>query len=106
MIGRLVWLSRRQLLQQQRDREFEHLQTRPEIRAGIVWGCAKWRKCGDRVIETPPYGDDPPYGRCGGHGLRMDTKVVESRVFGSDGNGAGMTPAGKDKIRSEEGTRP
>ena len=82
MIGRLVWLSRRQLLQQARDREFEHLRTRPEIRAGIVWGCARWRKCGDRVIETPPYGDDPPYGRCGDHGLRMDTRVVESRVFG------------------------
>lgn len=67
--------------QQVQAREFEHLQHAPVTFPGIVWGCAKWRKCGERLIETPPYAEEPPFGRCEAHGLRMDTVIVERRVL-------------------------
>jgi hypothetical protein len=80
----MVRLSRGARLQQARDREFANLEKPAEAFPGRVWGCARWRKCDMRVIETPPYGDEAPAGTCANHGLAVDTKIVERRFLGGE----------------------
>jgi len=73
-----------------RSAEFGLLQKPPEPFDGRVWGCARWAKgCADRIVETPPYDDATPSGRCGTHGLPMTTKIVERRTVSHASNKKG-----------------
>jgi hypothetical protein len=69
-----------------REAEFRLLETPPKPIDGRVWGCAKWADgCDSRIVETPPYDSEPPSGRCGTHGLPMDTKTAERRTAAAVG---------------------